>query len=346
MTLFRPFTNRLRRLAGTAPEFWDLADDIWHMAEAETRVFPPAIFLPNQLDRITATIFGDDQETRDAFMNGGTREIGPTIAGRFRDVDLVDGVLYKGAAEHHLRARKKRLPLAGRPQRSMSGAIYDSWIGLRYFGNWLMDDTETYRLAETVGKPITTLAQSSGHRAAYESLLGMVPDRVAGDVHFDEVVLFRDLANNSGKMARAADRRERLSKGRNTTPKPGVFLLRGRTGDTRILENEAELADRLYQRHGIVPLQALDHSADEIMDACAGARLLIGVEGSQLTHALAVMPAGGTALVIQPPDRVTAALKLMTDRLELYFALVVGIGTVNGFRIDPDEVEATIQRLP
>jgi len=346
MTLFRPFLNRLRRMAGTAPDFWDIADEVWHMAESETRAFPAAIYLPNQLERISATVFGDDAGTRHAFESGNEREVGPTVAGLFRNVDLVDGVLYKGSAEHHLRARKNRLPLAGRPGRAMSGAVYDSWIGLRYFGNWLMDDTETYRLAEVAGQPTTIRADSAGHRAAYEAHLGMAPMRAVGDVHFDEVILFRDLANNSGKMARAADRRARLAKGRDCTPKPGVFLLRGRTGDPRLLENEADLADRLYQRHGIVPLQAEDCSADELLDACAGARLLIGVEGSQLTHALTIMPPGGTMLALFPPDRVTAAMKLMTDRLDLYFALVVGMGTVDGFRIDPDEVEATIQMLP
>lgn len=346
MTLFRPVFNRLRRAIGRTPDFWGQAEEVWYPCPGETRAFPAAIFLPQQMERITATVFGDDAETRRAFTDAGECEVGPTVAGLFRDVDLVDGVLYKRGAEAHLRTRKHRSPIAPRPATSMSGALYDSWIGLRYFGNWLMDDTETYRLAEAVGNPVTIRADSAGHRAAYEALLGIAPQRAAKNAHFNELILFRDLANNSGKMARAADRRARLAAGRDTTPKPGVFLLRGRTGDPRLLENEAELAEALYHRHGILPLQAEDHTAEELLDACAGARLLIGVEGSQLTHALTVMPPGGTMLALFPPDRVTAAMKLMTDRLELHFAFVVGLGTVDGFRIDLDEVEATIQMLP
>ena len=346
MTLFRPLTNRLRRLAGQASDFWALADEVWHPAPAEVRAFPPAIALPGQLDRIADTVFGDLAGTIEALTSAAPRAVGPTVAARFRDVDLVDGVLYKGRAEFHLRPRTRRLPLAARPARAVSGAVYDSWIGLRYFGNWLMDDTETYRLAEAAGQPVTTRTGTAGHRADYEARLSMAPLRIAGDVHFDELILFQDLPNNPGKLARAADRRDRLLAGRRVTPHPGVFLLRGGTGDPRLLANESALADQLARRHGITPLQAEDHSVDELISACAGARLLIGVEGSQLTHALTVMPPGGTMLALFPPDRVTAAMKLMTDRLDLHFALVIGTGGVNGFQIDPEEVERTLELLP
>lgn len=346
MTRFRPVINRLRRMAGQSRDFWALADETWHPSPGETRAFPAAICLPGQLDRITATVFGDERETLMALTDGRPEEIGPTLAARFRDVDLVDGVLYKGGAELHLKPRKSRWPVAARPDHSVSGALYDTWIGLRYFGNWLMDNTETYRLAELAGVPTTIRTDSAGHRAAYERLLGITPQRVAGDVHFEELIFFQDLANNSGKLSRAADRRARLLAGRDATPKPGVFLLRGRTGDLRLMENEAELADGLYRRHGIVPMQAEDHTVDELLDACAGARVLIGVEGSQMTHGLTIMPPGSTFLALFPPDRVTAAMKLMTDRLEMFFGVVIGQGDAGSFRIDPDEVEATLQRLP
>jgi Glycosyltransferase 61 len=342
---FRPVLNRLRRMTGKDADFWDLADEVWHPASAEVRAFPAALALPGQLDRISATVFGDEHDTRRALTEGGPRKVGPTVAARFRDVDLVDGVLYKARAEFHLRPRQSRWPLAKRPAQTMSGALYDSWIGLRYFGNWLMDNTETYRLAEADGVPLTIRGDSAGHRADYERLLGIAPQRAVGDVHFDELILYQDLANNSGKLARAADRRSRLAAGRNVSSTPGVFLLRGRTGDLRLLENEAELADSLFRRHGIVPLQAEDQTVDALLSTCAGARVVIGVEGSQLTHALTVMPPGGAMLALFPPDRATAAMKLMTDRLELSFAFVVGLGSIGGFRVDPDELEATLQLL-
>jgi hypothetical protein len=321
-----------------------LASDRWEVSPGDEADFPAAVFLPGQLDRIKATVFGSDAETRHALTHAGARPVRPTTAFRFRDVDLVDGVLYKAGSEFHLRPRRSRLPLAPRPALALSGAIYDSWIGLRYFGNWLMDDCETYRLAERAAQPLTLRPDSAGHRAGYEALLGIRPRRV-GDVHFDEVVLFDDMHNNAGRKARAADRRRRLTGAGTPAAHAGVFLLRGTTGDARLLRNEMQLAERLEQRRGIRPMMAEGMTVEQIIAACSGARVAVGVEGSQMTHALAAMPAGGTFLALFPPDRVTAAMKIMTDRLDLRFAIVVGKGDAQGFEISADEVEATLALL-
>jgi hypothetical protein len=345
MKSFRPILNRLRRAAGgRASDFFALAEERWEIAPGGDADFPAAVFLPGQLDRIQTTVFGSETETRHALTRAGVQPVLPTTAFRFRDVDLVDGVLYKTGAEFHLRPRRRRLPLAPRPPVALSGAIYDSWIGLRYFGNWLMDDCETYRLAEAVGQPVSSRQDSSGHRADYESLLGIHPQRV-GDAHFDELILFDDMHNNAGRKARAADRRQRLAGADTPGLHPGVFLLRSATGSARLLRNEIHLAETLERRHGIRPIMAEEMTVAEIIAACTGARVAVGVEGSQMTHALAAMPPGGTVLALSPPDRVTTALKIMTDRLDLRFAIVVGQGNTQGFEISADEVESTLAML-
>ncbi|WEK03707.1 MAG: glycosyltransferase family 61 protein [Candidatus Devosia phytovorans] len=346
MVILPPLEILLTHLRGARPDFWDFAEESWEMAPAEERIFPAAIFLPGQLDRIEQTIFGDLGMTLNALTISGTQQIGPTIAARFRDVLLHDGVLYKNSAAYHLTRRNRRLPTIGSPPSIASAAIYDSWIGLRYFGNWLMDDTETFRLAETVGNPVSISKSPAGHKQDYEDRLTMQPLRTQS-AQFDELVLFEDLANNSGKMARGADRRARLlSSIPETQPHPGVFLLRGRSGDARILTNEQKLAEDLEARHGIRAVDTMAHSVESLIKTCAGARVLIGVEGSQLVHALAVMAPGTTMLALMPPDRVTAAMKLMTDRLGMNFAMVIGQGTTDGFEINPKDIEATLDLIP
>ncbi|WP_157959576.1 glycosyltransferase 61 family protein [Devosia submarina] len=344
--LFPQLLNSFARVRGQRPDFWSTAAETWALTPNEQRTFPPATFLPGQLDRIEETVFGDMEATFHALGTCTSHIVGSTIAARFRDVLLYDGVLYKGSAAFHLARRKRHFPALRRPPRISSAALYDSWIGLRYFGNWLMDDCETYRLAETIAPPVTIRLETSGHRKDYEDRLSIAPLRTQF-AHFDELVLFQDLANNTGKIARAADRRKRLLAGM-VAPEAhsGVFLMRGRTGDPRVLMNEERLAERLAARHGIRILHPEEHSVESLVSACAGARVLIGVEGSQLTHALTVMPPGGTMLALFPPDRVTAAMKLMTDRLGLNFALVIGKGTAGGFEIDPAEVESTLDLLP
>lgn len=341
----RPIANRLRRLVGLPrPDLFDRAIEQWEICPAETRRVPPVIALPGQAERITRTEFGSLADVLRSLEGDPAESIPATMGYRFRDVDFVDGVLYSGTAEMHLR-RRKRSPFAHqRPETAISGAIYETWVGNRWFGNWLLDDCLSYRLAEDFGAPVTSTPEKGGHVPRYEQLLSMSPQRF-GDVHFDELILFDDHYNNSGRIARAHDMRQRLLAGRKATPCPGVFLYRGRSGDARILENEDEIAENLESQYGFRVIFAEDYSVDDLVRACGDTQVIAGVEGSQLNHGMAVMPPGGTLLTMQPADRTTTAMKLLTDRWQQKFALMVGVGTANGFRIEWPEVQATLDLI-
>lgn len=64
-----------------------------------------------------------------------------------------------------------------------------------------------------------------------------------------------------------------------------------------------------------------------------------------MNHGIAAMPAGGTLLTLQPPDRATTAMKLLTDRWQQRFAMVVGEGGAGSFRIEWDEVARTLDMI-
>lgn len=342
---FRPITNRLRRLAGhSPPDVISVAVDRWQVSPAETTRFPPAYVLPAHYDRIVRTEFATLPETIAALRSDRDMQVAPTMAYLLRDADLVDGVLYVGGAERHLRQRRRRSAVFRRPEVDLSGAMYETWVGNRWFGNWLTDNGITYPLAAAAGKPVTTAPQGTGHVPRYEALLGIAPTRI-GDAHFNEMTLFDDLPQNAGKRARAAAMRDLLLAGRTPAPVPGVFLLRGRTGDQRLLENEDDIATRLNVDYGFTILDATKMTVDALIDACGGARVVAGVEGSQLVHGLVVAPPGSTLFTIQPPDRVTAAMKLMTDRMDQTFALVVAEGNEHVFRADWGDVARTMDLL-
>lgn len=341
----RPLTDRLRRMTGRQRrELTELAVETWDISPAETREVPPVICLPGQAERITRTEFAPREAVLQSLAGDPAERIAPTRAFRLRDVDFVDGVLYAGRTELHLRRRKRSRLGHRRPRDSMSGAMYETWVGNRWFGNWLLDDCLTYRLAEEAGQPVTSTPERGGHVPRYESLLSMAPQRVE-DMHFDELIIFDDHANNSGRMARAQDMRQRLLAGHAPKPCPGVFLYRGASGDARILENEDEIAEKLESQYGFRVMFAEDHSVDELVEACGATAVIAGVEGSQLNHGMAVMPPGGTLLTLQPPDRATTAMKLLTDRWQQRFAMLVGLGTANGFRIAFDEVQRTLEMI-
>lgn len=347
MITLRPGWHRLRRLLGRpVPDIAARAVERIELWPAETRAFPPAILIPGMADRITGVEFSTLPETRLALASDRPVEVGPTLAYRLRDVDLIDGVLYAAGGERHIRRRSRRAwPAARRPPDDPGGVLPESWSGNRWFGNWLMDDCLAWPLHEGLGAPLTTAPPGTGHVPRYEELLGITARRVT-EARFATLTLIDDLPQNGGKIARAAAMRARLMAGRNPAPVPGVWLWRGRTGDQRILVNEDEIANRLARDRGFRVLDATTMTVDALMDACGAARVIAGVEGSQLVHGLAAAPEGAAILTIQPPDRVTTALKLFADRLGQRFAVVVGAGDQRAFRADWGDVARTLDILP
>jgi Capsular polysaccharide biosynthesis protein len=337
---FRPGLNDFQRLIGRRPpDILTMAVDQWQIAPGNVMDVRPAKMLAGQMERIKATEFGSMAEVRRDFLGGYGAMQAPTMGYRLKHVQLIDGVLYAGTAVRHLKPRATRLPLRRLPQEAISAALYESWLGNRWFGNWLGDDCLSHGLAEAAGQPFTS-NPLIGHMADYERALGMRPWR-ASAARFEELLLFDDQPHNDHKRQRADRFRHKLA-GERVDRHPGIFLLRGTSGARRILRNEREIAERLAARRGFQILEPRQASLDEIIARCSGAQVVAGVEGSHLVHGLMLMPADARAFVIQPPDRAVSALKKLTDRQGQDYALLVGVGTHEAFSIDGDEVERTL----
>lgn len=345
MLSLRPLQAYGQRLMGSGqPDLAEGARDQWQLAPGGKRHVPPALHLPGQLERIRGTEFATPEIVMKALRGGYDSLDRPTTAFRVENVDLVDGVLYAKGRQRHLRARRSRSLTYRVPREVISATMYESWLGNRWFGNWLSDDCLTYLLAEPGSTTVTSLLTPTGHMPRYESLLGMTPLR-KDTIHFRELVLFDDMPNNDGKTQRAAEMRRRLLAGRSCSPLPGVFILRGKSGDARVMENERQIAEQLAQTYGFRLLDPLTASVDQIADLCGEAAIIAGVEGSHLAHGLAMMPPGAALLVFQPPDRTVAALKTLTDRQNQRYALVVGEGSTTGFTVSWDDVRRTLDLL-
>lgn len=349
LNLLRPYHARLRKLAKMpGADFFGSKAERIELAPAEDMQFPPAIFLPGQLDRIRGTAFASHEEALHIMTRTTPAHEPPILRWQLRNVDLIDGVLYHNGGEYHLQNRKRRFGLGTSPKTEISqGAICETWTTNRWFGSWLMDSTLTHQLMDAQDNFVSTQssAQPDTHRARYEDLLGMHPTALQGDTHFKELVLFDDLANSSNKIARAHKMRQQLLGNRAVQSHPGVYLWRGSSGDQRLLINEAEIAERLEAEHGFIVIDPMRSSVDELLDACAGARAVIGVEGSHLVHGINVAPAGAAIIPIQPPDRVTLTLKLIADRLSQRFALLVAEGNSLRFRLNWADLGATMDLL-
>lgn len=317
-----------------------VASRTWEIAPGTTTTTPRAYFLPGQLERVTGWAFSEHHPRRE--MEGGLQEHhGPTRAAAIDDACLLDGVLYKSSAWLHLRPRTTRWPQLRFDRELDRAAIYCTPQGNRYFGSWLMDDCPRYELAVDEGTPVSTDQPVSDHVRQYEQLLGMTPVRV-GNARLRRVVVFDDVGQNRDRHRRFRAMAEKLLASVRAEPHPGVFLLRGTAGERRVLRGERELAERLQRERGFRLLDPLREDAAGIVACCAGARMVVGVEGSALIHGVLALQPGGGLLVLQPPHRFCGVFKHLTDRDGQRFGFVVGTPRGDDFEIDGDELERTL----
>lgn len=334
-----------------------LAVKTWEIAPGEVSIAPPAFFLPHQLERVTGweeKLFFPFEHPRRTMEGAGRVEHGPTRGYLLKDAWLIDGALYKGNAKSWLSPKSGWLPKIRVENEIDRGAMFCTAGGNKWFGSWLMDDCITYPLACEEGVPVTT-AHSANlvstartgilHAPAYEDWLGMKPVRLR-NAFFRELVIFDDLSQNRHKHLRFRAMGEKLLSHVDVIPNPGVFILRGGSGELRLLRNELELAERLRDRRGFRIIDPTKCDVPTIVATCAGAKTVIGIEGSHLIHGVNVLPPGGSLLVLQPPNRFLCFFKYLTDRDQQNFGFVVGIPDGGGFRIDPDEVERTLDLFP
>lgn len=343
---------RKRLLRQPSPDIRSIAERSWDIAPGEMSITPPAIFLPGQLERVTGwegKRFYPFVHPRST-MEGGIRTAhGSTRGYLCRDVWLIDGALYKGRAAQWLSHRHSAFPPLSVEHEIDRGAIYCTHNGNAWFGTWLMEDCPTYALACNEGMPVTTAPSAKypifTQAPAYEAWLGMQPHRLR-TAFFRELVLFDDQSNNRDRHARYRAMGDKLRAHVAHCPHPGVFLLRGGHGDLRLLRNELALAEHLRVTRGFRVVNPLKSDVPSIVAACAGAHVVIGVEGSQLVHGVNVLEAGGCLLTLQPPNRFVSYYKYLTDRDHQHFGFVVGVPDGDGFRIDIQEVERTLDLFP
>lgn len=332
----------LRALGPRAPA--ELATRRWQLAPPSQAITPPAVFLPGQLERITGWVFADEHPGRE-MIGGQAVTHAATLAYELRDAWLVDGVLYKGAACLHLSPRSHRVPQLHVHHELSDAGIYGSPAGNRWFGQWLMDDCPAYPLARDVGVPVTTARHPGAHATAYEAWLGMRPT-VVRSAWLQRAVLFSDVGQNRDKHRRFRAMSDALL--RHVEPAaehPGVLIVRGLAGERRVLLGERALAERLRERRGLRILDPMQADVPTIVRTCAGARVVLGVEGSALIHGILALRPGAAVLALQPPGRFCGLYKHLTDRDGQRFAFVVGRPEGEGFRVDADEVERTLDLL-
>lgn len=328
----------------------NLAVKTWEIAPGNTSITSKAYFLDGQLARITGTAYTEDPA---AMMQGGqTVNHEATYAYKLKNIYMINGSAYTGLHSflfHHrskLSTAKNLFPPIILDTEINDASIYSTYDGNEFFGLWLTDDCTNYRLAEQEGLPVSTDIFVSPHMLEYESLLDMNPFRTNA-AFLKNAVFFDDNWGNNNKKKElfAANKKKLLSKF-PVASHPGVFILRRGSGKTRIMLNEIEIAEQLQNKYGFKIVDVTQQSVAEIIAACVGAQVLVGIEGSHLMHGLMAMQSGTSILTLQPPNRFCGVLKLTTDMENIHYGFVVGIQKEENFYVNFEEVERTLELLP
>lgn len=220
-----------------------------------------------------------------------------------------------------------------------------SWTGADFFGNFLLDTFPLEMIPPEGARRIGSPSKRYGHATGYRSLLDLPAPELPGHAQVGRLTLYSDFAQNSYKEARYRTLRARLRKNVHNPQAPvGVFLRRGTDGERRQLVNEAALIE-LLSAHGfdILDLDRMD--AAEIAHRALDARIVVGVEGSHLSHAIYSIADNGAFLVIQPPDRFALPYKEFTDRMGMNFGFVVALPAEGGFAVVLDDILMMLDRL-
>lgn len=322
----------------------------WDMAPGNTSFVPKAYFLEGQLERIKGIIFTPDAI---AIMQGGYSMTHKTTrAYLIKDIWMLDGSIYKGLYRlvmHHyskLKPRMRYFPSMAVDTEINDATIYNTYDGHKYFFDWLVDDCSMYPLAVSEGIPVTSNIFAHAHASEYESVFEMSPIRTHTAYLKNAIFFDDDWGNSQSKHKRFVSHRTKLLAKFSGTKHPGVFILRGQSGASRHLINEIELAEKLRDTYGFRIVDVAKQSASDIISVCVGAQVIIGIEGSHMAHGLMVLEPETSLLIIQPPNRFTAVLKLAADMAGIHYGFVVGITKDDGFYIPLEEVQRTIGLLP
>jgi hypothetical protein len=339
-----PYRRLFKRLfvgPGT-PETVAFQKDI--LCPEETGPAQPPVYEPEQLGRITGGTEHQPVENEIRSMLADTSAHAPTIAYHIRDAVVYEGSIYAGNMRYFISDRSLSQQASDVPHIKQA-ALASSAVGCRYFGHWLRDDCVRYLLAEQRGTPICMTGELTSHQKSYAIFFGQDWSPTSAAV-IDHLVIYQDFGQNSLKRSCYQELTDRLSRAFPQPPRRDrlIYLRRGQTGASRVIKNEDELLAALAV-HGFEVVDVAEANIARIVERLRTARLVVSIEGSQITHCLFGLARGCGLLVLEPPDRFTAIHHHWANCWGVGFGFVVGEKSASGYRFSTSEILRIAERL-
>ncbi|WP_227271827.1 glycosyltransferase 61 family protein [Roseobacter weihaiensis] len=308
----------------------------------------PALYLPGELDKIKAAGFGQPIERMIKIVKGKGLYSNTLARLEVKNAYLTPKYAFSGALRRTFYHKAPSSLMQDFETRD-HGTLVSSHVGCNFFGHWLRDDCATYPLAarEAGGTPLVMPIPSWAEQPDYARRFGQdwTPTRPA---FFRTLSLYVDHGQNPHKAERFHALRQSLrTHARAEGKTPGgagmVYLKRGPQSTARTLTNEAEVIALLEKRG--CHIHEAESGISQLETAGLDARIMIGVEGSQLSHALYTMRDRGGLLVLQPHDRFFTSHLDWCREMDMEFAFMVGTPDQGGFSMDLEVLARTLEML-
>lgn len=269
-----------------------------------------------------------------------------TVKFKFNNVLATPTGFYTCRGQHIIGKRHLIAPIFSKNIPTLEKGFYaSSFPSNTYFGHWLIDGIATSFLKEDDEELYLWTHPGWNrwdHTKTYLDIFGI--ETIKHDyVFFKEMTFCVDVGMNANKRARIKKLKTIISSGSNDPKGKKVYLIRGKTGISRVINNEDVLIDRLKEMgFYIVDVNA---PATEIISACGGAELTLSMEGSNFAHLLLGSAPGATHIMINPAGRFNNVLADYMPALGDTMHNVVAEVDGDGYRVDIPRLTKLIEDI-
>lgn len=326
-----------------------LAEETIEIYPEEKVSLPKAIFLKGALDKIKGISEWRYWEQEEELIHGRDIIAHPIHAYFMEDVDIVGAYVYCGPAKDMPGYGPEKIILRNYPDREFihQANLVTSYAGSLFFGPLLVDDFPLELYTDHPENNIKMVTNKYEDEDEYRKLLDIQDTRLVKHARVKQLTMYSQPAINTLRTQNYKILRQRLHDkftASNVSSSPGIYLKRGATGEKRLLTNEPELENFLVKL-GFDIVEPAKMTVREIVERTLGAKIVISVEGSQLSHIIFSMHEKGAFVVLQPPDRFSMVYKEFADCMGMKFAFIVGDSDEGGFKIQTDELGRIIDLL-
>ncbi len=332
-----------RRVFGQKGSFTDAAVETVELHPEQQVMHPPAIY-EDDLSTIRGVAPGVPLEDRLQWITGGKTVLPPSMAYRFRDLRIAQGMAYSGTGHRNLRRQTRRSFYRDHQEViEEQSAIACNLAATNVYGHWALEQLPREVAIQDMGVEALTLpsVKPFWHEPKLRETLDL-HSRVITAAHLRDCWLIQDRAKNDFFAEKFSRIRAKTVRGTDAPPGDLIYLKRGsKDAAKREIENDEAFSEFL-QKLGFQIIDVETTSLEEIATALSRAKLTCTIEGSQAAHHFVFAPQGSALLILMPEDRFNHVLKETCDVLEMPFAMILGRVTETGQYAYPESVFAKL----